>query len=431
MNMKTFKEDLKGIGILLLIVALLTVLIEAGLTMAVKIDTVQISGVKISQPQSSSSSTGDFVPYTGATNDVNLGSRYLGWDDNAGVISFSPYSDEIYDGLLLSQGTDNLALFDAINGIELYKNVKVVGKNLSATSIFANNLCYANGTNCQSSGGTYNATYDKWAYNQTTPAITDINNRFWNRTQSYNQTNINATNIKIGNISDGLLSTNIPKKNANNEFSGDNTFQSDEDATLVASGQDIFRFFSDPNYNYYNTPFALRWYDDGTPHIVFLTSINGAGARMDMEVGNLDASGLVTTADAIITNTLSYSSSDPELTVDYNVTSARALTLARASVPPTKAGGLAHFYNGSAMVYWKPYDCQYRYYIDDYTGWHSLSGDIRPLGDKGKCYSLSYKENYKFDPYENKTVKDQIPVMPYKLADGYSVNKTTGGIVKK
>lgn len=61
------------------------------------------------------------------------------------------------------------------------------------------------------SSGTYNATYDRWAYNmttpftnwlstflynynQTTPAINDINNRFWNKTQTYNKTEINSFN---------------------------------------------------------------------------------------------------------------------------------------------------------------------------------------------------------------------------------------------
>jgi hypothetical protein len=43
-------------------------------------------------------------------------------------------------------------------------------------------------------GGTYNSTYNIYAYNQTTAAINDINSRFWNRTQSYNKTEIDALN---------------------------------------------------------------------------------------------------------------------------------------------------------------------------------------------------------------------------------------------
>ncbi|MBS3081735.1 hypothetical protein J4416_02215 [Candidatus Pacearchaeota archaeon] len=42
--------------------------------------------------------------------------------------------------------------------------------------------------------GTYNSTYATWAYNQTIPAITNIDSRYWNKTQSYNITQINNMN---------------------------------------------------------------------------------------------------------------------------------------------------------------------------------------------------------------------------------------------
>jgi len=52
------------------------------------------------------------------------------------------------------------------------------------------------------SDGSYNVTYNQFAYNQTTSAVNDINLRFWNRTQTWNVTQLyNKTEIDVFNAS--------------------------------------------------------------------------------------------------------------------------------------------------------------------------------------------------------------------------------------
>lgn len=62
-------------------------------------------------------------------------------------------------------------------------------QSYNKTEIDANNASWSS---------TYNATYAPWAYNQTTSAINDVNSRFWNRTQSYNNTEIDSKIINNG-----------------------------------------------------------------------------------------------------------------------------------------------------------------------------------------------------------------------------------------
>lgn len=52
--------------------------------------------------------------------------------------------------------------------------VQVVGNVGVQGDVYANNLCYSNGTGCPT-GSSYNSTYDLWAYNQTAPVISYFN----------------------------------------------------------------------------------------------------------------------------------------------------------------------------------------------------------------------------------------------------------------
>jgi len=87
--------------------------------------------------------------------------------------------------------------------------------NLSVDDqVWASNLCYSNGSNCNTTiHSTYNSTYDSWAYNQTTPAIDFYNinpNAYYNSSSpppggagsSYNITYHHTSLAWLGNYTD-------------------------------------------------------------------------------------------------------------------------------------------------------------------------------------------------------------------------------------
>jgi len=75
---------------------------------------------------------------------------------------------------------------------------------------FNGNLNWNNIQNInQSIYSTYNTTYALWAYNQTTSAIDDINSRFWNKTQTYNKTEIDSNLSNYYLVSNPLNFLNV------------------------------------------------------------------------------------------------------------------------------------------------------------------------------------------------------------------------------
>ena len=162
------------------------------------------------------------------------------WNESRGNLIYAPISvtgdnsswnqtlaNTLYAGIIWS--------YNQTTPANAYTDSVVSANNASWTSTY--NATYATWSYNQTySGSTYNSTYDAkisynqswnesrgnliyapisvtgdnsswnqslantlyagiiWSYNQTTPAITDINSRFWNRTQSYNKTEVDSFN---------------------------------------------------------------------------------------------------------------------------------------------------------------------------------------------------------------------------------------------
>ena len=96
---------------------------------------------------------------------------------------------------------------------------------------------------------TFNSTYATWAYNQTTPAITDINNRFWNKTLSYNTTQINNMIINNGSYFSTYNSTyNTWAYNQTiTSFRQLREFNASYNVTIVGVNVTVYNI-SDPSY---------------------------------------------------------------------------------------------------------------------------------------------------------------------------------------
>jgi hypothetical protein len=168
---------------------------------------------------------------------------------------------------------------------------------------------------------------------------------------------------------------------------------------------------------------------------VYATNLVNSGRLLIANVGGVqEGSGPYDTgsnglgASTGIFDSLTFSSSDPEVFGMLNVTQARALQLARASCTPAYSGALWNYYNGTAMIYFKPLDCQFRYFIDDDTGWHQMKGDIRSSRDTNICYNINTTSFYAFDPFNNQTIEKKLPILPYKLAAGVAINQYTGSM---
>ena len=155
-----------------------------------------------------------FVPYTGATKNVNLNNHNLtlgGNNNYSGTIGMERSSDLLGNGggLTIDAGGGALGFNNREGGNLTLKSGVSTGTQSSSIRFFtsssqgnspfdnpstervvidgngnmfvltgnftAPNICYSNGTNCISSS--YNATYNIWAYNQTIPANTYTESR--------------------------------------------------------------------------------------------------------------------------------------------------------------------------------------------------------------------------------------------------------------
>src|SRR3989344_3869269 len=173
--------------------------------------------------------------------------------------------DILINSSISINGNGTYIKLGAINSTKIsYKNVTDIptcsgnsmlffdGASLSCKAVSTFNETYSIWAYNQTySGSTYNATYALWAYNQTqpftdwlstflynynqtTPAITDINSRYWNRTQTYNNTQIDAfgyVSSTVGNATYRLRSDTINQNNVSDFFNnvvtsaiGNNTY---------------------------------------------------------------------------------------------------------------------------------------------------------------------------------------------------------------
>jgi len=156
--------------------------------------------------------------------------------------------DILINSSISINGNGTYIKLGAINSTKIsYKNVTDIptcsgnsmlffdGASLSCKSVSTFNETYSIWAYNQTySGSTYNSTYDLYAYNQTTGAINDINNRYWNRTQTYNSTQIDAfgyVSSTIGNTTYRLKSDTINQNNVSDFFNnlvtstiGNNTY---------------------------------------------------------------------------------------------------------------------------------------------------------------------------------------------------------------
>lgn len=124
-------------------------------------------------------------PMTGG---ITLEGGMFDVDSNDGTVKVTTGASFVVEDLL-NCDTDTEKLETDGSGT-FYCGINPQGGNTSWNQSYANTL-YAG---------------IQWGYNQTTPAITDINSRFWNRTQTYNRTEIDAkamnyTNVALTNIS--------------------------------------------------------------------------------------------------------------------------------------------------------------------------------------------------------------------------------------
>jgi len=118
-------------------------------------------------------------------------------------------------------------------------------------------------------------------------------------------------------------------------------------------------------------------------------------------------------------DTLTYTSSDPELITFYPITQERAIDLLEHNTPPNKWGGISLYYDKNA---------------NELRG-IKHNGDIFRIaiekeGNVKLIQKAAYDEKYIWDSNTGTSKKIQIPKRKYKIPKGYKVNSTSGELIR-
>ena len=108
---------------------------------------------------------------------------------------------------------------------------------------------------------TYNLTYEGFAYNQRIGAINDINSRFWNKTQTYNSTEINMFISNVGNSSFNQSLTDLLYYSISNPLSFINHTQASvyNNSVLVLSVNSTLWNYINSNQASWNSTYNLTY----------------------------------------------------------------------------------------------------------------------------------------------------------------------------
>ncbi len=176
---------------------------------------------------------------------ANITDLYVGgvladpWLYNQTTPAISYTDNQLLNYYTKSQTDSNLSLYLLLtdqrfnetalaNSINTTANIQALGFSTgvyNATYESTYNITYHGLINNDSYLATYNSTYAIWSYNQTTSAITDINNRFWNKTQTYNISQI-----------DSIITSN----NASWTSTYNSTYASLNTSQWITSGSNIY-----------------------------------------------------------------------------------------------------------------------------------------------------------------------------------------------
>ena len=195
-------------------------------------------------------------------------------------------------------------------------------------------------------------------------------------------------------------------------------------------------FFEDSSGNYvyladgYNAVYAYAneyntagYFEDYSGNLVYLADNSYAGSFEDIS-GNyayLADGSYGIYANIGYFDTLTYSSSDPEVLTFYPISEDRAIQLITTSTPDDRWGGISLYFDKDAK---------------ELRGIEHNSGDIfkismEKVGNVTLQNKTKTKTHYKFDAFTGKIKQEKAPVLPYKIKKGIKFNRKTGKFYNK
>ena len=200
----------------------------------------------------------------------------------------------------------------------------------------------------------------------------------------------------------------------------------------ILGGSDYAGYFLDADDNYVtllDTSGASEFYNSISGNQVFLTSednaidaygnANIAGDLILSSGGSANIGGDLLVYGTATIDTLTYTSSDPELITFYPITQERAIYLLEHNTPPEKWGGISLYYDNNTRE----------------LRAISHNGDIyridmEKIGNARLQQKAEYEERYVWDSNTGKTKRIQIIKKRYRIPEGYKVNSTSGELIR-